>query len=201
MAAAVRLIGTGAFGESVIRMLADSFPGARMMEADQLEMAFAEGCPSLVVLALWRPSPHLCESADRLAGSHGVPWMPIIMEHPVLRIGPYVQTNSGPCYRCYQWRRIQHDDQHNATAALHAAYDESADCGPRGYLPHHVRLAAAVATSCLDREILGRVTTIQLGTARVHTHEVVACHGCDRCGAPFVRDSTAMRSALSRRWS
>lgn len=198
MAAAVRLIGTGAFGEDVVHRLSAALPDACVLEADRLEAAFAEDPPSSVVLALWRPSPGLCERADALAAAHRVPWIPVIMEHPVLRIGPFVRTDAGPCFRCYQWRRVQHDDQHRATAALHAAYDEAPECGPRGHLPHHARLAAAAVASHLAHRTVGRVTTVQLATARVLTHHVVACHGCDRCAAPPATENAAIRGVLAR---
>jgi bacteriocin biosynthesis cyclodehydratase domain-containing protein len=198
MAAAVRLIGTGPFGEDVVRVLADALPDARVTAADQLEAAFTDS-PELVVLALWRPSPSLSERADNLAASRKVPWIPVIMEHPVLRIGPQVRPGEGPCFRCYRWRRVQHDDQHRATAVLHAAYEASADCGPRGHLPHHARLAAAAVAAQLEHGVVGRVTTIQLASSRVLTHHVVACNGCDRCGELPARDNAAIRLALTGR--
>jgi bacteriocin biosynthesis cyclodehydratase domain-containing protein len=198
MAAAVRLIGTGSFGEDVVHRLSGSLPHAQVLGAGRLQEAFTDGSPSLVVLALWRPSPDLCERADALAASHRVPWIPVIMEHPVLRIGPYVRADAGPCFRCYRSRRVQHDDQHRATAALHAAYDATSECGPRGYLPHHARLAAVVLASHLEHRKVGRVTTVQIATARLHTHHVVACHGCDRCGVPSVSGHGAILSVLAR---
>ena len=161
--------------------------------ASGIGAAFAAG-PGAVVLASWRPEPDLCELADQLSFRQLVPWLPVIMEHPVVRIGPLVDPAAGPCFGCYSRRRAQHDRQPWITATLQASSRCDDSWSPVGYLPHQARMAAAVAVRTLsDRlgkpgspagsQLAGEVTTIGLSTGSLQANPVIACHNCDRCAA------------------
>ena len=187
----VIVIPVGPFGGQVARLLT-SGDGYRPGAADDLEPSFAAGVTA-VIIATWRACPSLFEQADELALRYEVPWLPVVMEHPRLRIGPWVDPQLGPCYLCYQQRKIQHDRQHAATSTLEAAYDRDPDCGPGGYLPHHARVAAGVAAMTVrsgttERRArdsgpctAGQVSLINVLTWQTATHRVLARHGC-RCG-------------------
>ncbi|WUI00700.1 TOMM precursor leader peptide-binding protein [Spirillospora sp. NBC_00431] len=174
------LVGVGAFGEHVTRILARRLPGAAVFT--ELVEAFTSG-PGPVLLASWRPAPALCDHADLLAHSLDVAWLPVVHEDPVIQIGPWVEPGAGPCYRCYHDRRCQHDHDGRDTEALHAAYDRDESLGPGGFLPQHARTAAGLAAAVLDRRegAVGRVTTVDLARLRLLTSHVVSVHGCDRC--------------------
>lgn len=185
------LIGVGAFGEAVMHSLREVFPAARSTTADTLDEAALDAAfaaaPGPVVLVSWRPAPTLCEAADRLSWRHGVPWLPIVREEPVIRVGPWVCPGQAPCFRCYRWRRRQHESDPVVGTALRAAYDDDPTLGPAGHLPQQARLAAGVALCLLHRAALGdapvgEVVTLSTLNAAMETHHVVACHGCDRCG-------------------
>jgi bacteriocin biosynthesis cyclodehydratase domain-containing protein len=193
----VALAGAGPFGMRVASLLAAAHPGYREASATLAEISAAFTEPTTaVVIALWRPEPDLCDAADSMSYRYQRPWLPVVMEHPVIRIGPLVRPPAGPCFRCYARRRRQHDRQPWVTAALQAAYDKDQACGPGGFLPHHARLAAAVARDMLRRlqacspgrtgPELGDVTTIRLSDMGLNiglrSSRVIACHDCDRCG-------------------
>jgi bacteriocin biosynthesis cyclodehydratase domain-containing protein len=180
----VTIVSVGQFGARVSEMLAAGPSGRRQLRASEITAAFATR-PTAVVLALWRLDARLCERADELSFSTGTRWLPVIMEHPVIRIGPLICPPAGPCFGCYLRRRGQHDSQPGATAALRTAYEGDDDCGPGGYLSHHARMAAAVADVMLGRQdapAVSEVTTIRLLRGSVGTNRVIACHGCPRCG-------------------
>jgi bacteriocin biosynthesis cyclodehydratase domain-containing protein len=172
-------------------MLAAQFPGSWDVAPDALADAFAGDCDA-VVIAASRPSWALCDRADQLAYSCQKPWLPIVSEHPFLRVGPMVCPPAGPCFACYRARRLQHDVQYKASAALDAAYDGDASLAPTGYLPHLVRFAVSVATeflSCVRERSVpagardlgpGHVLTFDVLSAQVNVNRVVSCHGCDR---------------------
>lgn len=218
------LIGVGSFGEAVVHSLLEVFPAARSTTADSLDEAALDKtfavAPGPVVMGLWRPTPALCEAADRLSWRHGVPWLPIVREEPVIRVGPWVSPGQAPCFRCYQWRRQQHESDPVVGTALRAAYDDDPTLGPAGHLPQQARLAAGVALCLLHRAApghtapghadpdttdpgdgpAGEVVTISTLNAAMETHHVVACHGCDRCGTstPVTPDREApLRTLLA----
>ena len=146
------VIGLGPFGERVAQHLLGTRPDAKRVAAADLGNAFT-ATGEAVVLALWRPEPELCEQADELSWRRGVPWLPVVMDHRAVSVGPLV-SQPGPCFRCYRRRREQHDVQPAATAALLAAYARDAGAGPAGYLPHHARMAAGLATQMLRGDLV-----------------------------------------------
>jgi bacteriocin biosynthesis cyclodehydratase domain-containing protein len=191
--AGVRVAATaaGSFGGQVAALLASG--NCHVVAPDEVKACFASGVDAVVV-AMWRACPSLCEQTDGQAFRYGVPWLPVVMEHPRLRIGPWVDPLLGPCYECYRQRKIQHDTHHAATSALEGAYERDPACGPGGYLPHHARVAAGIAGMTLRRGIAarrsrglspgpaGEVSVINVLTWQTATHRVIARHGCPRCG-------------------
>jgi hypothetical protein len=95
-------------------------------------------------------------------------------------------------------RRAQHENDRAVAEALLAHYDADAASGPQGFLPHQVTVAAALAESVLRRfdegtldQIAGRVHHYHLLEQQPSSAQVVAVHGCDRCGRrEDVADST-----------
>lgn len=214
MACAIRLMhgppgsvataSAGRFGARVSEILTAGLPGAWELGASEITAAFTAGS-SAVVLALWRPDHGLCEAADERSFQTGICWLPVIMEHPVIRVGPMVRPPTGPCFGCFTRRRAQHDSKSWVTAALHAAYESDESCGPGGYLPHQARMAAAVAHDLLSRQAMdaestgaGEVTTIRLLAGGLDTSRVLACHGCTRCGSDAPAGSPDLVRELSR---
>jgi bacteriocin biosynthesis cyclodehydratase domain-containing protein len=126
-------------------------------------------------------------SADRAAWQHGVPWLPVVNEDVVIRIGPWVVPGEGPCFDCYLARRVQHDDQYAITADLWTAYAADPECGPRGFLPQHARATAGAARGLLDQSPApGTVIALNVRTGNLDSHRVLRCHGCARCAPETV---------------
>ncbi|MCQ4042782.1 TOMM precursor leader peptide-binding protein [Streptantibioticus rubrisoli] len=139
---------------------------------------------ALVALAAWRPVAGACELADQYAFRNGTAWLPVVLDHPVLRVGPLVQPPCAPCYRCFRRRQLQHDAEHRTTSLLHAAYEGDSGLGPRGYLPYQARMAAALAAdlAAAGMAAVGEVRELNLFDQRLHLSRVVPCHDCRRCG-------------------
>lgn len=184
MAPALPVIATGAFGERVGRLLAETRPGTKVLSVSRLAYAFSE-FRGPVVLASWRPELALCEEIDALAHDTERPWLPVVLETAAVRVGPLIRPPYAPCFRCYRLRRSQHDLQARTTSLLTGRYDRDPHCGPGGFLPHHARAAAAVVAAYADGAPgtgPGRVSTVRLRRWDVEAHRVVPCHGCTRCG-------------------
>jgi bacteriocin biosynthesis cyclodehydratase domain-containing protein len=173
VAAAVRVgvLGVGSFGRRVAELLA---PHAVPVDG------FTDDVDVLVA-ALWRPAPGLCAELGATAGDR--PWLPVVLEHPHLVVGPYV-VPGGACFDCYQRRRRQHEPPDSVTAGLHAAYDADPALGPAGFLPHQARYAAGLVRVALRDASAGRITVAHLVSGSVATHHVVGVHDCTRCGGP-----------------
>jgi bacteriocin biosynthesis cyclodehydratase domain-containing protein len=185
----VILLGLGEFGDHVVALLRDS---ARWPTTVAGSIAGAFGQESrAIIFAMWRPCPAACEEADALAFHHRQPWLPVVMDHPHVRVGPLVMPGSGACFACFSARYSQHDGQSAISAALHAGFDRDPGLGPRGYLDHHARLAAALAEMTL-RDLsadwmtaaAAQVRTFNVYRSAIRRHPVAARSGCPRCGSP-----------------
>jgi bacteriocin biosynthesis cyclodehydratase domain-containing protein len=189
------VIGGGAFGRRVAGFLADNEAGSQAaydepVDGDALESAFGR-LNDAIVIALSRPNLELCQSADQLAFERNRIWLPIIMEHPVIRIGPLVRPPGGPCFTCSQRRRVQHELDDELGTVVQAAYMADRVRGPEGYLPHHARLAAAIGhglllasgrgQGCVSDKALDSVLTIQLLNNCISQDRVLSCHDCSQC--------------------
>jgi bacteriocin biosynthesis cyclodehydratase domain-containing protein len=181
-------VGAGPFGRRVTDILAE-LGGASGTDGEEDIGAALAADARMAAVALWRPDPDLCEQADAAAYRTGRPWLPIVMEHPVVYIGPVIRPPYGPCFSCMRRRRVQHDPHYAATAAVYAAYAADQDCGPAGYLPHHARMAAAVAHRLLRQSAVipdslnadSDVVVLTLADSRIVTRRVVRCGDCQRC--------------------
>jgi len=182
----------------VVRLGSAADPGAIR---NGLKAAFA-GASGPVVTGLWRPWPALCGRSDELAFEYRCPWLPIIMDHPHLRVGPLVVPGHGACFSCFAARQAQHDDQRTASAAVLQAYDLDGRLGPQGYLCHHARLAAALAHVVLGRlgetsgSVAGQVVSANVLGSGFRTHRVAARPGCSRCGRARHRGDSDVLAGL-----
>jgi bacteriocin biosynthesis cyclodehydratase domain-containing protein len=188
------IMGNGPFGDRVATLLAgqwQTLSGPRPIT--EIEAVFQVPA-SLVVLALWRPARRLCDMADQLSFEHDRPWLPVIMDFPYIRTGPVVQPPTGPCYHCYCHRRLRHDRHQRTTVLLLDEYEDDDATGPQGYLPHHARLAAGLATLALRRAALppaavplaapAGVMSFDVLSGRLCLDRVAALPDCSRCERP-----------------
>lgn len=150
--------------------------------------------PRLNLLVTWRRVPQMEQEFDEESFRSGQPWLPVILDHPVLEIGPVVVPGVGACHTCYRRRLAQHDGSRAIRDAVDQHYDADASAGPAGYLPATALFAAAAAAEVVDRlraapaSEAGRVRQIDVPTQQLRSGLVVGVHGCPRCG--LGRDET-----------
>ncbi|MFW6692190.1 TOMM precursor leader peptide-binding protein [Streptomyces sp. MAR4 CNX-425] len=202
MAAALRLntiamAATGEFGRQVIDFLETCHPGERAVRHADFTSAF-DAQPDMVTFALWRADAGLAGRAEHAAHENGIPWLPVVLDHLTIRIGPLVVPGSGPCFTCFDARLVQHDRHWESTAALRAGYEGDRALGPRGFLPQHARTAAGWAAGMLAQSAAGslppgHVVTLALPSLDVSRDQVVAVGSCRRCReTPAPRDMTTL---------
>ena len=178
----------GPFGEAVAARLRDIRSDVLIAEPGR------ERPPGLAVLAAWRRVPELERTLDDEAFRTGTPWLPVILDHPQLEIGPVIVPGQGACHGCYRRRLAQHDNARVIRAALDVHYDAHPESGPDGYLPSTALLAAAAVDDVVARlradagSEAGRVRQIEVTTQQMRTGRVVGVHGCPKCG--LGRDET-----------
>ncbi|WP_405778320.1 TOMM precursor leader peptide-binding protein [Streptomyces sp. NBC_00859] len=179
----VGVAGVGDFGNAVRDRFSREL-GAAPMAVEEITAGCRQlpGAPGALVVALWRPLDELCERIDEAAFAAGRPWLPVVFEHPWVVVGPWLAPPDGPCHRCYLGRRAQHRQDSGTLRALTEAYAADPECGIRGHLPHHVRLAVGLAQQALRLREPGLVLSVNTVGSRISAHRTLGCHGCPRCG-------------------
>jgi bacteriocin biosynthesis cyclodehydratase domain-containing protein len=185
----VALLSLGDFGDQVAAFLCGTARW-RVAMADSVADAFEKDSRAFIA-TMWRPCPAACEEADVLAFHRQRPWLPVVMDHPHVRVGPVVVPGQGACFGCFTARYDQHDSRPDITAALRAGFDREPAFGPRGYLDHHARLAAALAQMALSdlsddwlAAAAGQMLTFNVYRNAIRRHPVIARSGCPRCCRP-----------------
>jgi bacteriocin biosynthesis cyclodehydratase domain-containing protein len=184
----------GPFGHAVAERLRGLRPdvevaaaGAAVVRPRVPDAAKPSG-PRLNVLASWRRVPQMEREFDDESFRSGQPWLPVVLDHPVLEIGPVVVPGAGACRGCYRSRLAQHDPSRAVHAAIDRHYDADVHAGPAGYLPSTALFAAAVAAEIADRlsaapeSEAGRVRQLDVPTQQLQSGRVIGVHGCPRCG-------------------
>ncbi|KUL29609.1 TOMM precursor leader peptide-binding protein [Actinoplanes awajinensis] len=184
----------GPFGFAVAERLRDLVHDVEIAGAPGAVVRPRTPEPRLHVLIAWRRIPELERECDEESFRTGQPWLPVILDHPVLEIGPAVVPGAGACQSCYRGRQAQHDPARTVRAAVDRHYTADAQAGPAGYLPSTALLAAAAVAEAVDRlrtapeDEAGRVRQIDVPTQQLRAGRVVGVHGCPRCG--LGRDET-----------
>lgn len=187
-AAAIHLISVGPFGFAVARYLKVFAPNTRERPISKNEMPSANACleASVNVIAAWRPVPVLCEFVDRISHQGQRPFLPLILEGTLLRLGPTVVPGRGGCWSCWVRRSSQHAPWPKETLMIQQFYAEHPDVGPKGYLEPFAMLAAVrirQTIAALDSSAIpGCVWQIDTLTRHVTTSVMTGIHDCPRCG-------------------
>lgn len=200
------MVGTGAFGAAVGRVLAGqvtdlSAAMPRLTDPGDIAKRFAAAGADVIIAVLWRPSPRLCERIEDAAGQAGIAWLPAVLSFPYLSVGPLVRPGHGPCFRCLTRRQVQHSAPELPGDCLLAAYDADPECGPTGHLDCHARIAAGLIGWLLHAqadEPWAEAVRFQLVNRSIDTIAVWPCHGCPSCAAPRTPDpALRLRAALT----
>jgi len=183
----VHVLSVGVFGRAVTKYLKTFYP-------DLLETVWSECRPgnreewpqaSFVVVAAWRPVGSLCRVVDNLSYERGHPFVPVILDSPVLRLGPVTVPGVSGCWHCWDMRSRQHSPISRERSSLLEFYESNPNCGPAGYLESFAMIAAAqigqVTRSSLT-QIAGQIWQMNLFTREVSTGYLVGVDGCKRCG-------------------
>lgn len=186
----VHVLAVGDFGEAVAECLAAHLPNLHVTRPGAVHPFMPATWPDsrIHVLASWRAVPSLASLLDQTAFDWTVPWLPIIYEHPVVRIGPCVVPGLGPCYACFRKRVLQHAAAPNLLETLWDQYDRDPQLGPKGYPPAAPHFAAMTALEIMERleedagSEAGEVRQIDFITLQTLKGRVAGIHGCQYCG-------------------
>jgi bacteriocin biosynthesis cyclodehydratase domain-containing protein len=180
------LAARGPFGERVAHLLAARWPDCVPCGSITLDEVF-EVESSAVVVADSAFDLALCRQAARVSRERGRRWLPILMDHPLITLGPLTEPGRTGCFECYYRRRLQHAPRLGTSLALHEAYARDPQLAPKGFLPHHARLAAAVGSALLEvpspaPSASRQVTSIHMLRNQPSTHRLLPYPDCDYCG-------------------
>jgi bacteriocin biosynthesis cyclodehydratase domain-containing protein len=186
----IHIIGAGPWGHEVAYRLSSRtpMPLVTLLDLDSPPAELDLPPARVRVLAASRAVPALAEALDHSAYESQSPWLPVVLAHPHLQIGPAVTPGCGACFGCWQRRLRQHAPAPEVDAALQRYYEEHASEQPYGHLPPSAELAAAMALRVIDRLVsdpgaeAGWLRQINLVSRHMSKGRGVGVHGCVRCG-------------------
>lgn len=202
MKVTIGIMGTGEFGREVCARLVDYELSNLLILQREMFGSAATRLPvkqlglSGVVFVMWRPSDADCEAVDEFAFDAGVPWFPVVLDQPYLRVGPWLVPPEGPCFQCLRTRLLQHTADISRRTKIREAYDADPKWGGYGHLPAHVQLACGLiqkaAGDMVDlgcrmankpgiRDALEELVRYDFMNGGFSRHRLVPCHGCPRC--------------------
>ena len=207
---AVHVLSVGPFGQAVSRYI-------RATRADVTETTVSKDLSApemwpvarIRVIVAWRPVPDLCELADQSSHQCRVPFIPVVLDSPTLRIGPVVVPGHGSCWACWSKRSRQRSPWSNQKSVLVRHYASHPEEGPHGYLESFAALAAARICPLIEAvdsasNLGGYIWQIDVITRKITTRTVIGIHDCPRCGThrpPSSRCFEGMRRELEYLWT
>ena len=142
------------------------------------------------ILVSTSPQPQWENRAHVMSRVDGSVTIPIVIEHPLARIGP-VADGAAACSECLTARMQQHGVSDDFDRMRREAFSGSRG-GSHLLLPHEVEYLVARALALLDEAVGAEAPPGSLGAGRVMwfdlmntsstTGEVTGVHGCPTCG-------------------
>ncbi len=185
----LHVIAVGPFGQAVSEYLSVLHPHVHRTVWNWTKPLTRETWPtsSAEVIVAWRPVPQLCELVSVISHDRAVPFIPLILDSGVLRLGPIIIPESSACWKCWIMRSRQHSPNPQERSALLTFYDANPEAGPAGYLEPLAMLAAAQIKRafqlCLHPDqVGGDIWEINLFSSQVRTGRLLGVDGCPVCG-------------------
>lgn len=207
----VHLLSVGPFGHSVGNYLRIFRDDVHVTPVNDNTIPLPDTWPDsrIIAVAAWRPVPTLCELLNQLSFERYCPFLPLILDSSILRLGPIVSPGNGACWNCWVRRSHQHSAWPKEQSALLQHYASYPDFGPQGYLEPFAMMGAAKITEAINSldsstAIPGHIWQIDMLTRKIATSTVVGIHDCPRCGLhrPVATRSFAeMQRGLAYLWS
>jgi bacteriocin biosynthesis cyclodehydratase domain-containing protein len=207
----VHVVSVGPFGHAVMRHLElfrhDIVPAIWGGAAD-LDRSELFSNARINVLAAWRPVPAICQLLDRICHSSRIPFVPLILDSRILRLGPVIVPGGASCWDCWDRRYKQHDSWRKEYSALMQYYTAAEVSGPVGYLEPFAVIGATVISRVIGSLDSGTATAgyvwqMDVLTRHMTTSISAGIHNCPCCGlhrsAP-TRSFEEMQKDLSYIW-
>jgi len=196
----------GRFGKAIADEISGRQPNCITAEALSTSVYELQG--RIFILASWRPIISLCLDLDRIAHERSRPFLPVILEESILRVGPIVCPHRGPCWRCWLKRYQQHDPWPSRHFAVRKYYEEHEDDGPRGSFRPIVTIATGIVLMFIDAinrncATPGLVWEFDFMARDIHTSLVIGVDDCHACGlrrSPATRSFEGIHQRLQELW-
>jgi bacteriocin biosynthesis cyclodehydratase domain-containing protein len=206
----IHVLSVGPFGDAVSRHL-------RRLHRDVVDVTpddlFSNGdavsTSRINVLVAWRPVQRLCQAMDEISHRWNTPFIPVIADSMILRVGPVIVPGKGGCWNCWTKRSKQHPAWTEDRSSLLNYYDSHPQEGPKGYLEPFAVMACAQTSGVIDTldhsgVLPGQIWQIDMVTLRVTTSKLVGVHDCARCGLHrpvTTRSFEELRDKVSYLWA
>jgi hypothetical protein len=183
----IQIIGIGHFTRDVCRFFKEN------TAVDLLVTEVKEGYPTqeelieadLFVVISSQLCVEFCKRVENYSYSINAKFLPIIVNQPMITIGPLSNTEEGACFHCFSDRVLQHSPIAAVQRSVNVFYDGQITSSNIGHHPVDVTMFGNWLLFTIEenlKSLEGRVINFNMYSRYGYQSEVVGVHGCDRCG-------------------
>ncbi len=184
----LHVLSAGPFGSAIAKWIRYLCAATAETKVTDNTLPMAETWPQARahVVASWRPVPELCALADELCYRWELPFIPVIADRAIVRVGPLIIRGLS-CWTCWTARARQHEPWLAEQEALLEFYTQHPTSGPGGFLEPFALMAATRLFGIIDsldrnQAVAGTVWEINLLNGAMRSGVLNGVHDCPRCG-------------------
>lgn len=183
----IHVIDIGDFAHRVTDVLVNQRIATRTKVIDQYPVIESLKLADCYLLISSHPCVTFSKKLEDYAYKNNGIFLPVILDHPYLTIGPLSNYNDDTaCYHCSLDRKMQHDSASHASLNLFDYYDQFVGVEPKGYRPSDITMLGYWLQHTLIEGLDDLVSTtylLNIFSREAFTSKVIGVHGCERCGS------------------
>lgn len=179
-----QIFSIGKFGYAVCDFLKNSgIQSNHVVLKNEYELLIPSNLSGVLFIANYQ-SISLLRQLDVEVHKQNIPFIPVILDSPLLVVGPVIIPGNEGCYHCYHQRMMQHHPNAELTRSVQQYYNDQQIAGVQGYHPADVVLIGSLLKRIFECPELyqGKFFLLNEVTRELKNSSVTGVHSCLRCG-------------------
>ncbi|MGF7050660.1 bacteriocin biosynthesis cyclodehydratase domain-containing protein [Paenibacillus sp. DS2015] len=179
-----QIFSIGKFGDAIWKFLNDSgIQSNHVVLKNECELLIPSNLSGVLFIANYQ-SISLLRQLDVEVHKQSIPFIPVILDSPLLVVGPVIIPGNEGCYHCYHQRIMQHHPNAELTRSVQQHYNDQQIEGVQGYHPADVILIGSLLKKIVESPELfqGKFFLLNEVTRELNCSSVTGVHNCPRCG-------------------
>jgi hypothetical protein len=139
----------------------------------------------LFIVLSSQPCVEFCKKVENYSYSINAKFLPIIVNQPMITIGPLSNVEDGACFHCFIDRVMQHSPIAAVQNSVSKYYNDHIISLSTGYHPADVTMIGNWLIYTIEHNVNileGKIINFNMYSRYGYKSEIVGVHGCERCG-------------------